>query len=280
MYAFKIMEFKMKKIVAPDLITMLAAVIHDMTYPSFDRKNNVGLTSDSRMRAIKNTVCYSFGVNSGSALAYDLKFSAQKSSSENFKAILNQKFEKLNMDYTSRFGSEALNAKLVQAVSISLKVSRHPSGSYSLDYAVNKSGMYNQLLGVFTANSNPREFYESSFRLYHFLMRAGYEVDFHNLVKQEHLNSVLVHLDMDTRYMLRGWIYRDYSDEQDMLVRHAVDKKVKSEFEQMGLVYQANLFGDFGSTMMPMSLNAEGVLIPDIYFTKASLGGQRSYPYR
>lgn len=270
----------MKPTTARDQITMLATVIHDMTNPSFDHKNNVELTSDTRMRAVKNTVSYSLGHKSGSALAYDLKFSAQKNSSDSFKSEIQQNLEKLNVDFKTRFGTEPINLKLFLADAISLKASRHPSGRYYLEYRINNSGPHNQFLGVFVGNTNPRKFYESSFRLYHFLMSAGYDVDFNNIVQLEHLNSVLVKLDVDTRLHLRGWIYRQYNKEQDIAIRYSVDKRVKSAFETMGLVYQANLFGDFGKTFMAMSLYAEGVLIPDIYFTEESLEGQLLQPYR
>lgn len=270
----------MKSLVAPDNITMLAAVINDVAYPLFDYKNNVELTSSSRMRAIKNTVSYSFGHKSGSALTFDLKFSDQKKNDKPFKLEIQHNFDNLNENFKNRFGKEPKDFSMFLAEEISLKVSRHPSGRYNLEYRINKRGFHNQFLGTFIGNTSPRQFYESSFRLYHFLMMAGYEVEFSGMVKLEYLNSVLVELDLDTRMRLRGWIYRQYNTQEDKAIRRLVDQSVKAAFEKMGLIYQANLFGDFGKTFMPMSLFAEGVLIPEIYFTEESLQGKKLQPYR
>lgn len=270
----------MKSLVAPDHITMLAAVIHDMTYPLFDYKNNIELNSSSRMRAVKNTISYSFGHKGGSALTFNLKFSSQKESSDSFRSEIQLRFEKLKADFETRFGKRSLDFNVFLADKVSLKVSRHPSGRYNLEYRANSSGLYRQFMGTFIGNTSPRKFYESAFRLYHFLMIAGYDVDFNDMIKLEYLNSVMVELDADTRIRLRGWIYRQYNTQQDKDIRILVDQRIKNNFEGMGLVYQSNLFGDFGKTFMPMSLYAEGVLIPEVYFTEASLQGKKLQPYR
>ncbi|WOZ79984.1 hypothetical protein [Kosakonia sacchari] len=269
----------MKKSVSPDNISMLAAAIHDLIYPLHDRKNNTELTDSTRMRAVKNTVTYSFGHKSGSALAYNLKFSFQKEESTDFKKEIDTCFEKLCNVLEERFGTSYRNLLILKSKKISLRVSRNPSGRYNLEYRSNGNGLHSQLMGVFIGNQIPRDFYQSTFRLYHFLMRAGYDVEFKDMVKLEGLNSVMVELDMDTRIKLRGWIYRDYNKELEPKIREEVDKKIQDSFDKMGLIYQANLFGGFGETFMPMSLFAEGVLIPEIYFTPQSLKEHRLQPY-
>ncbi|MCS3430582.1 hypothetical protein [Klebsiella sp. BIGb0407] len=270
----------MKPILSPDHITMLSAVINDIAYPLFDYKNDVNLNSNSRMRAVKNTVSYSFGHKSGSALCYDLKFSEHKEYPEYFKSVIKKNLENLNANFASRFGKEIPNTNIFLASKISLKVHRHPSGHYNLEYRLSESGLHSQFAGIFSGNMSSRQFYESSFRLYHFLMLAGYDVDFTNIIKLEHLNSVMVELDLDTRIKLRGWIHRHYTKDQDEIIRNLVDKKIEVNFKNMGLVYQANLFGDYGKTFMPFSLYAEGILVPEIYFTEESLHGKKLQPYR
>lgn len=262
---------KMKNLVSPDNISMLAAAIHDLIYPLHDRKNNTELTESTRMRAVKNTVTYSFGHKSGSALAYNLKFSSQKEANTVFKKEIETRFEKLCNDLEERFGTSRRNLLILKSDKISLRVSRHPSGRYNLEYRSNDSGLHNQLMGVFIGNQHPRDFYKSAFRLYHFLMRAGYDVEFKDMIKLEGLNSVMVELDLDTRIKLRGWIYRDYNKEIEPKIRQEIDESIQNSFNRMGLVYQVNLFGEFGETFMPMSLFAEGVLIPEVYFTPQSL---------
>lgn len=273
------MVTEMKKFVAPDQISMLAAAIHDLTYPSHDHKNNTVLTDSTRMRAVKNTVAYSFGHKSGSDLAYNLRFSVQKNESADFKKEIQTVYEKLCDALKERFGISDSNLLILKSGKIELRVQRHPSGRYNLEYRSKDSGFHRQLMGVFIGNQTPRDFYQSAFRLYHFLMRAGYDVDFKDMVKLEGLNSVLIELDLDTRMKLRGWIYRDYNKELEPIIREEVDKKIQDTFVKMGLIYQANFFGDFGETFMPMSLFAEGVLIPEVYFTPQSLKEYRLQPY-
>lgn len=79
---------------------------------------------------------------------------------------------------------------------------------------------------------------------------------------------------------LRGWIYRRFDSQTEVIVRKSVDKTIYEAFESMGLQYQIKDFGEFGATFMPMSLYAEGVLIPEIYFTERSLLAHHLQPYR
>lgn len=92
-------------------------------------------------------------------------------------------------------------------------------------------------------------------------------VDYENIIKLDKLNSVLITLDMETRMNLRGWIHHRFNSQEEVIVRNSVDKTIYEACESMGLQYQIKDFGEFGATHLPMSLYAEGVLIPEIYFT-------------
>lgn len=270
----------MKKNTSLDFITMLSSVINDMTYPLFDYKNDVELNNSSQMRAVKNTVSYSFGHKSGSSLAFDLKFAIQKEVPDDLKSEIKLRFEELVANFESRFNVNRLKLDIFLADKIALRVSLHPSGRYNLECCANNRCSYTQLFGAFIDNSNCRKFYESSFRLYHFLKKAGYDVEFSNINRLEGLYSVLVELDIDTRFSLYSWINRLHPKNQDKKILASVDKKILAAIEKMGLEYQPYLFGDFVMNSIPMSLYAEGVLIPEVYFTEQSLLGRQLQLYR
>ncbi|MFM1690756.1 hypothetical protein ACJ7VZ_19920 [Aeromonas salmonicida] len=271
----------MKKITAPDHITWFSRVITDLINPTNDLiKNNKLEDMPTKRRIVKNTVCYALGIKSGSNLENILKFTSQRPDNGNFYLYLQDNLDIIMKALVTRFGSSIPEIKVFEKKEILLKGIYHPSGRLYLDYRHRNGGIYTPIDGVFFGNFEPREFYEATFRLYHFLRATGYSVEFENMTKLERLDSVLVELDIDARMNLRSWIYNYFDKSIDEDIRVEIDGKIKNSFERMGLQYQTKHFGDFGLTPMPMSLNTEGVLIPAIYFTHGSLREHKLYPYR
>lgn len=271
----------MQKNTTPDQITWFSRVITDLINPTNDLiKNNKLEDMPTKIRIVKNTVSYGLGIKSGSNLENLLKFTSQRPDNGNFYLYLQENLEIIMKALVTRFGISTPDIQIFGKKEISLKGIYHPSGRLYLEYRHRSGGPYTPIKGLFFGNFEPREFYEASFRLYHFLSAMGYSVEFENMTKLEHLDSILVELDIDTRMNLRAWIHRYFDKSTDVEIRSTIDEKIKNNFERMGLQYQTKHFGDFGSTPMPMSLYSEGVLIPAIYFTHGSLREHKLYAYR
>lgn len=271
----------MKNKTAPNFLTNLSRVITDLVNPYNDLKNNTVLEDKAaKIRAVKNTVCVAMGYKSGSDYDNSLKSVIQREDNSDYKKYIHENLDAIISKLSDRFGIDPNSLKVLSGDMIRLKGIYHPSGRFYLDYRHQSGGLNTPLFGVFFGNFERRDFYEAAFRLYHFLMSAGYDVDFENIIKLDKLNSVLVALDMETRMNLRGWIHRTFDSQTEVVVQKSVDKTIYEAFETMGLQYQIKDFGEFGATYMPMSLHAEGVLIPEIYFTERSLLGHQLQPYR
>ncbi|MDK4745464.1 hypothetical protein QOY93_08850 [Leclercia adecarboxylata] len=272
----------MKSILARDPITMLAVVLHDMIYPHFDFFTGKELDDNSRMRAVKNTVSYAFGYKSASDLANYIKQTSQKQHFENFKSELIDKLNILKDLLDKRFGNP-VNLNIFKCEAIILKASRHYSGRHNLEYQVdNRRVLPVQLKGLMIGNTDYREFYQASLKLYHFLLLAGFNVEFPGLIRQDELYSVLIPLNPNSRILLRDWIYRRHNPANEAKIRQAIDEEIFAAAKLIGLVFQTHLYGEFGKTVMPMIImdDENGVIIPDVYFTKESVQGHELHLYR
>lgn len=272
----------MKSNLARDPITMLAAVLHDMIFPHADILTGKELDDNSRMRVIKNTVCYAFGFKSASDLANYINLTSQKKHFEFFKDELCAKLDILKDKLEERFG-KTVNLNIFKSESIILKASRHPSGRHNFEYQGDDRRAFPvQLQGLMIGNTHYREFYQASLKLYHFLLLAGFNVEFPGLINQDELYGVLIPIDSKTRIVLRDWIYRRYAPEDDEKIRQDIDKKIFEAIKSIGLVFQANLYGEFGKTIIPMKImdDAQGIMIPDVYFTRKSTQDLQLYIYR
>lgn len=269
----------MKSIKARDPISMLSSVIHDLVYPHTDRFSGKELDDSSRMRAVKNTVCHALGYKSGSNLAHYLKQTAQKDHFANLQDEIRDNLDTLKTELETRFGGK-INLDIFNASTISIRATRHPSGRLNLDSRLNDRGLHQQAKGLLIGNFDYREFYQAALQLYHFMILAGYEVQFEGMQGQEQLFSVFIPLDSNTEMTLHHWISGRIQPADMDAVKQFVDNKLIESINNSGLVFQTDLFGEFGKTDIPMIEVDDGVLIPDIYFTEKSTEGHKLHLYR
>lgn len=268
---------------APNFLTNLSRVITDLTNPHNDLKKDSVLNDQAaKMRAVKNTVCFALGYKSGSDYDNSLKSVIQREDNDDYKKYIHENLDNIISKLSDRFGIAPDSLKILSGDKVILKGSYHPSGRFYLDYRHQRRGLNTPLFGVFFGNFERREFYKAAFRLYHFLMSAGYDVEFENIIRLDNFQSVYIPLDINVHISLRDWVNRRFDSETEEVVRKSFNKVIFEKFESMGLQYQINDFGEFDATHMSFSLSRseEGVLLPEIYFTERSLLAHQLQPYR
>lgn len=268
---------------APNFLTNLSRVITDLTNPRNDLKRDSVLDDKAtKIRAVKNTVCFALGYKSGSDYDNSRKSVIQREDNGDYKKYIHENLDAIISKLSDRFGIDPNSLKILSGEKVILKGNYHTSGRFYLDYRHQRRGFNTPLFGFFLGKSERREFYEDAFRLYHFLKSAGYDVEFENVIRLDNLQSVYIPLDINVHISLRDWVNRRFDSETEAVVSKSFNKAFFEKFVSMGLQYQINDFGEFDATHMSFSLSRseEGVLLPEIYFTERSLLAHQLQPYR